>query len=122
MSSYDKLGDMLNNVLNSGKIPEYEKKSEKAGRKPEENENKSKDNNKKNTKINNNVYNFIHLYKIFNLDPETCTQEDLKTAYHKLLKRYHPDNYTKLPELKKAAEKKTREVIEAYKKLTDLIG
>ncbi|EXJ74494.1 uncharacterized protein A1O5_02790 [Cladophialophora psammophila CBS 110553] len=51
------------------------------------------------------------LYKILGLD-KSCSDRDLKTAYRKLSKKYHPDKAT-------GDEKKFLEVTEAYEALSD---
>lgn len=49
--------------------------------------------------------------------PPDATSEDIKAAYHRLAKRWHPDRYTG-PE-KEAAESKFRELAEAFSMLKD---
>ncbi len=44
---------------------------------------------------------------------ENATDEEIKNAYRKLAKKYHPDNYTDSP-LADVAEQKMKEVNEAY--------
>lgn len=44
---------------------------------------------------------------------EAATDEEIKTAYRKLAKKYHPDNYTDSP-LADVAEQKMKEINEAY--------
>lgn len=45
--------------------------------------------------------------------PETASDEEIKKAYRKLAKKYHPDNYTDNP-LKDVASEKMKEINEAY--------
>ncbi len=49
--------------------------------------------------------------------PKNATQEEIKTAYRKLAKQYHPDNYVGNPLADLAAEK-FKEINEAYDALT----
>ncbi len=51
-------------------------------------------------------------YKVLGLK-RTATEEEIKAAYHKLVKKYHPDKYQNNP-LADLAEEKLREVNEAY--------
>lgn len=50
---------------------------------------------------------------------ETATDEEIKTAYRKLAKKYHPDNYNDSP-LADVAEEKMKEVNEAYDTICDM--
>lgn len=136
-SQYDKLGEMLKNAIESGKFPESEKNSRKQNQQKTEQENlnqnekkekfenekkfSAKKDNKKSKISDINVQNFIHLYKIFNLN-YGCTKEELKDSYRKLLKKYHPDNFEGFPETQKMAERKTQELISAFNKLLEFIG
>ena len=45
--------------------------------------------------------------------PETATDEEIKAAYRRLAKKYHPDNYADSP-LADVAEEKMKEINEAY--------
>ena len=50
---------------------------------------------------------------------ETATDEEIKTAYRKLAKKYHPDNYTDSP-LADVAEQKMKEINEAYDTINNM--
>jgi preprotein translocase subunit Sec63 len=39
-----------------------------------------------------NIFKYFYPYRVFELDPKTATKEDIKNAYHRLSKVYHPDN------------------------------
>jgi DnaJ-class molecular chaperone len=46
-------------------------------------------------------------------------REMIRSAYHRLMRHYHPDKYAQLPsEFRELAETKTQQIIEAYEKLT----
>jgi hypothetical protein len=46
--------------------------------------------------------------------------EEIRSAFHYLIKSYHPDKYIHLPpEFREMAETKSREIIQAYKTLMD---
>lgn len=49
--------------------------------------------------------------------PQGASQEEIKTAYRKLVKQYHPDRYTDNP-LKELAQEKLKSINEAYDTLT----
>ena len=49
----------------------------------------------------------------------TATDEEIKTAYRNLAKKYHPDNYNDSP-LADVAEEKMKEVNEAYDAICDM--
>lgn len=51
--------------------------------------------------------------------PENATDEEIKTAYRNLAKKYHPDNYTDSP-LADLAEEKMKEINEAYDTICDM--
>ena len=50
---------------------------------------------------------------------ENATDEEIKTAYRNLAKKYHPDNYTDSP-LADLAEAKMKEINEAYDRICDM--
>jgi len=39
-----------------------------------------------------NIFKYLYPYRVFELDPKTATKEDIKNAYYRLSKIYHPDN------------------------------
>ena len=51
-------------------------------------------------------------YKVLGVSPD-ASDEEIKTAYRQLAKKYHPDNYVNNP-LADLAEEKMREINEAY--------
>ncbi|MBE6754169.1 MAG: molecular chaperone DnaJ [Ruminococcaceae bacterium] len=44
----------------------------------------------------------------------TATDDEVKTAYRALAKKYHPDNFAEAPDLASVASEKMREINEAY--------
>ena len=50
---------------------------------------------------------------------ENATDEEIKTSYRNLAKKYHPDNYTDSP-LADLAEEKMKEINEAYDRICDM--
>lgn len=55
-------------------------------------------------------------YEVLGLKP-SASQDEIKAAYRKLIKQYHPDQYTNNP-LKDLADEKMREINAAYDTLT----
>lgn len=39
-----------------------------------------------------NIFNYFKPWHVFGLDPKTATKEEIKAAYYRLSKIYHPDN------------------------------
>ena len=39
-----------------------------------------------------NIFKYFHPWRVFGLDGKTATEEDIKSAYRRLSKIYHPDN------------------------------
>jgi DnaJ-class molecular chaperone len=37
------------------------------------------------------IFKYFQPWQVFDLDPKTATKEDIKQAYYKLSKIYHPD-------------------------------
>lgn len=62
------------------------------------------------------MQNFHRYYQLLELQPE-ATAEEVKEAYHRLARRFHPD----LNPGNKAAEEKFKAISEAYKALTEVI-
>ena len=58
------------------------------------------------------------LYKVLEVDKK-ASQVDIKKAYRKLAMKYHPDKNQGSPEEQEVAEKKFKEVAEAYNVLSD---
>ena len=52
-------------------------------------------------------------YKILGLETSRVTIDEIKSAYRKLVKQYHPDQYGDNP-LKNLAEEKLAEINKAY--------
>lgn len=59
-------------------------------------------------------------YKVLGVN-EGASQEEIRSAYLKLVKKYHPDKYTD-SDLKELANEKLVEVNEAYEMLTKKNG
>lgn len=56
-------------------------------------------------------------YKVLGVSP-SATDDEVKEAYRKLAKKYHPDQYADSP-LKELADEKMKEINEAYDTITD---
>ncbi|MEB3308648.1 MAG: DnaJ domain-containing protein [Snowella sp.] len=39
-----------------------------------------------------NIFKYFRPWQVFNLDPKNASEEDIKSAYRELSKKYHPDN------------------------------
>ena len=58
-------------------------------------------------------------YKVLGVSP-SATDEEIKTAYRELAKKYHPDNYAGSP-IADLASEKMKEINEAYDQLMDCL-
>ena len=57
-------------------------------------------------------------YKVLGVDP-TASDEDIKKAYRKLARKYHPDKYAE-SDLKELAEEKMKEINYAYEQIQQM--
>lgn len=57
-------------------------------------------------------------YEVLGVDPNS-TDEQIKSAYRELAKKYHPDKYADSP-LKDVADEKMKEINEAYDMIVDM--
>ena len=149
---YDKLGDMLNDVLESGKIPQNNNNDqvisdEKIGESGHFSFNegqKNTVNNKKSVKkdskkpfatgevikLHKYTYNMQfppHIQKaLTTLDiVYSFTQKDIKKQYHKLLKENHPDRQNTIQSSKSVQNIRhytVNEITDSYKILCDFFG
>jgi curved DNA-binding protein CbpA len=62
------------------------------------------------------TWNLMNPFNVLEIPPD-ATSEDIKAAYHRLAKRWHPDRYTGAE--KEEAESKFRELAEAFSMLKD---
>ena len=149
---YDKLGEMLNEALESGKIPQNiendretdEQKAQDSGNFSFNNDEKPTVNNKKSIKnaskqafatgevikMHKYTYNMqfpLHVQKALStLDiAYPFTQKDITKQYHKLLKQNHPDTQSTIQSsqnVQNNRQKTIDEIVEAYKILCDFFG
>ena len=149
---YDKLGEMLNEALESGKIPQNiendretdEQKAQDSGHFSFNNDEKPTVNNKKSIKnaskqafatgevikMHKYTYNMqfpLHVQKALStLDiAYPFTQKDITKQYHKLLKQNHPDTQSTIQSsqnVQNNRQKTIDEIVEAYKILCDFFG
>ncbi|MCX6156316.1 MAG: J domain-containing protein [Candidatus Kapabacteria bacterium] len=90
--------------------PDYELKKEFEKLK----ETKSSNHENSETVKNNSVMNKALAYSILEI-PTNSSKEQIKSAYIKKIKEYHPDKVASMgTELRLLAEKKTKEINEAY--------
>ena len=139
---YDRLGELLNETLKdgyvksddsqdkSGQFEDSEKKSSSAGKRngfkwPKGRKKKSGTFEKKDPepdKKNLRIFSpeAERALRLFSLD-ENYTEDELKKAYKEKLNVFHPDKNKKLPIVQKVAAEKTRQVVDAYRLLSELL-
>ena len=133
MSQYDRLGEMLNDALENG-FDRYNFKADQAEKKDSAKQNiesssikndaafqekqsvGNTEEKKSNTGKNSRVFTDKASLNVLGLK-ESATEDNIKEAYRTLLKKYHPDSVPDFPEMQKTAARRTREIVEAYKKL-----
>lgn len=116
MGQYDKLGNLLKDAIDSGDLDNERKirQNSKAVYPSEENSE---------TAAEKNVFpdEVLPFLRILGFENTSCSSETVKKSYRKLLKKYHPDNIPDYPAMQKTASKKTQEIVEAYKKLSEYL-
>ncbi len=65
--------------------------------------------------------NFATYYDLFNLRPE-ASHQDLKAAYKRLVKQWHPDRFASDPVNLRIAEEKIKTINIAYEALKKSMG
>jgi len=64
--------------------------------------------------VSEKVKSKLNWYEVLEINPDS-SYEEIKAAYRKLMKEYHPDKVATLgKDLKALAESKTKEISEAY--------
>ena len=81
---YDKLGEMLNNVLETGKLPQSTKTKDNS---------KIQDKDQISVKIEKLPESIQEAFRYLECTPE-MSQEEVRKSYHKKLKSIHPDKNT----------------------------
>ncbi|HAH61201.1 MAG TPA: hypothetical protein DCL73_03805 [Treponema sp.] len=137
-SMYDRLGDLLSSALESGEIPRKkspgtsEHSSEEKQSAPVQNAGKIKAARILSAKKKIRKGEVVHAYRTQVSLPDSvvraytvlgiktdATEEQIKNAYRTKLKIFHPDSNSSNETVQKIARRKTAEIIEAYKILTD---
>ncbi|KAJ9048766.1 hypothetical protein DSO57_1031521 [Entomophthora muscae] len=67
--------------------------------------------------LNEALYNTTNYYAIFNL-PRTCSAEEIKEAYKRLCRTFHPDKHTD-PQKRQLAQERFQKIGTAYEVLSD---
>ncbi|QOS40070.1 hypothetical protein DYE49_06215 [Treponema rectale] len=140
---YDRLGELLNETLKDGyvKSSEPQKETERFTETetqasslknkngftwPKGKKKKSSSFEKKSVESKKKVKKIFsaeaeRALRLFSLDGN-YTEEELKKAYKEKLNVFHPDKNKKLPIVQKVAAEKTRQVVEAFRLLSDLLN
>lgn len=118
MGQYEKFGDLLRDAIENDTLfkEKENKKKDKDTHTSINADSVPKNEQKTKEKTINWTSSDLKSLKILNLD-ENATETEIKEAYRNLLKKYHPDNIPKYPEMQKTASEKTRKIVEAYRKL-----
>ena len=91
-------------------------------KKKEEKQNSSNQNKNRTESSQNKQFSIDEAYKILEIN-ENSNSEEIKTAYKKKIKEYHPDRLSGLgAELQQLAHQKTQEINSAYNLLKKLKG
>lgn len=113
-SMYDKLGELLSGALDSGFIPQKEKKSAKGEEFSQDKKQNKIEKNQENhhkRKLSENEKQAFAQIKI----PENATFDEAKKIYREKLKYYHPDTKNDNPVLQKVAKEKTEALLSNWK-------
>ena len=114
MGQYDRLGQMLSDALENG-FERYKKRPEKAtGQEKKQDDEIHSETNAAAKPVK--LFSDTKALSVLGLTEE-ASEKDVKEAYRALLKKYHPDNVPDLPLMQDTAARKTREIVEAYRKL-----
>lgn len=129
---FDRLKNLIKSEVNFSDNENYnfEKKSdddlkriiEELNKKKEEKQNSSNQNKNRTESSQNKQFSIDEAYKILEIN-ENSNSEEIKTAYKKKIKEYHPDRLSGLgAELQQLAHQKTQEINSAYNLLKKLKG
>lgn len=108
-SMFDKLGDLLSEALDSGKIPQKD-----ASLNSDSGESEKTDSSKKAERIPIPPYDVADALKTLGLTAD-LTYKEAHDAYRKKVKQFHPDKNSNNPVVQKVAKEKTESFISAWK-------
>jgi len=129
---FDRLKNFIKSEVNFNDDINYnfEKKSDddlkhiidELNKKKEEKQNSSNQSNNRTESSNNMQFSIDEAYSILEVNGNS-NSEEIKTAYKKKIKEYHPDRLSGLgAELQQLAHQKTQEINSAYNLLKKLKG